>query len=154
MAIYYCMIIPEGYGKINRLYPFNDPYVTYKLTKNDKLQLSKGLNKLCQLLICAGGTELYPSVYGGKKIRSTNDLKLLPSYIDSKNANLMSVHLFSSCPMGEDTNVCVADSYGKVHGHEGLYLSDGSLLPSAPGVNPQGSILALANRNIEYLINK
>ena len=64
----------------------------------------------------------------------------------------MTIHLFSSCPIGERQDRCVANSYGKVFGHEGLFISDGSMLPSAPGVNPQGTIMAFAHRNIEKII--
>lgn len=64
----------------------------------------------------------------------------------------MSVHLFSSCPMGENKSKCAANSYGKVHGHEGLYVNDASLLCTAPGVNPQGSIMAFARRNVAHFL--
>ena len=64
----------------------------------------------------------------------------------------MTIHLFSSCPIGERRDHCVANSFGKVFGYDGLYISDGSILPTAPGVNPQGTIMALAHRNIEKII--
>ena len=41
--------------------------------------------------------------------------------------------------MGEDLNLCAADSFGKVHGHHNLFVNDASLLCTAPGVNPQGT---------------
>jgi choline dehydrogenase-like flavoprotein len=34
-----------------------------------------------------------------------------------------------------------------VHGHQGLYVNDASMLPDSPGVNPQGTVMALARRN-------
>jgi choline dehydrogenase-like flavoprotein len=49
--------------------------------------------------------------------------------------------------MGEDRMRCTADSFGRVHGSEGLFIADASLLCGAPGVNPQGTIMALARRN-------
>ena len=44
------------------------------------------------------------------------------------------------------------DDLGKPHLKDGLYISDGSMLPSAPGVNPQGSIMSLALRNNTRII--
>jgi choline dehydrogenase-like flavoprotein len=49
--------------------------------------------------------------------------------------------------MGEDRTRCVADSYGRVHGVTALRVNDASLLPNAPGINPQGTIMAIAARN-------
>ena len=41
---------------------------------------------------------------------------------------------------------------GSMHLTGSQYISDGSMLPSAPGVNPQGTIMAFAHRNIEKII--
>ncbi len=102
--------------------------------------------------MAAGATKLYPSSRGFAEISSIEDLARLPEKLDLSNSNLMSVHLFSSCPIGENRELCVADSYGKVFEKDHLYLSDGSMLPSAPGVNPQGSIMSLALRNNTRII--
>ena len=154
MAIYYAMIKPEGNGSIKNLPFFKDPLITYKLTKNDKNNLAKGLKKISQLLLSAGATKIYPSIKGAPIIKKINDVNQLPSTINPTITSLMSVHLFSSCPIGERKDICVADSFGKVYDHEGLFISDGSMLPSAPGVNPQGSIMAFAHRNIERIISQ
>jgi choline dehydrogenase-like flavoprotein len=69
-------------------------------------------------------------------------------------SNLMTIHLFSSCPMGENKSKCAADSFGRVHGFKNLFVADASLLCSAPGVNPQGSIMAFARRNALHFLKK
>ena len=152
MAIYYSMIVPEGTGSVKNLPFFKDPLVTYHLKNCDKNNLAQGLKKLCELLISAGASSLYPSIKGGPIIRNLNDINQLPGSIDPSNTSLMTVHLFSSCPIGERKDRCVANSFGKVFGYEGVFIVDGSMLPSAPGVNPQGTIMAFAHRNIEKII--
>ena len=65
--------------------------------------------------------------------------------------NLMTVHLFSSLPMGEDER-CPVDSFGRLKGFTNVIVNDASILPDAPGVNPQGTIMALAARNTERFL--
>jgi len=67
---------------------------------------------------------------------------------------LTTVHAFSSCPVGERTDRCAADSFGKVRRYENLYVNDASILPDSPGVNPQGSVMAFARRNALHLIER
>jgi len=62
---------------------------------------------------------------------------------------LISIHSFSSCPMGEDKKKCAVDSFGKLHGFQNIYVNDASLLPRSPSVNPQGPIMTVALRNME-----
>jgi len=82
-----------------------------------------------------------------------DDLNKLPDALPSGLASLMTIHLFSSCPMGEDRAKCATNSFGRVHGFKNLYVNDASLLCTAPGVNPQGSVMALARRNVMRFLN-
>ncbi len=66
-----------------------------------------------------------------------------------KNLNLMSIHLFGSCSPMNNSSYLIGN--GKISGIRNLVLADGSCLPSAPGVNPQASIMALSRHNaIKY----
>ena len=42
------------------------------------------------------------------------------------------------------------DEFGEICGHRGLYMIDGSAIPSATGLNPSASILAMAERNVRH----
>ncbi|HXF10615.1 MAG TPA: GMC family oxidoreductase, partial [Desulfuromonadaceae bacterium] len=146
MAIYYAMITSEGAGTVRPIPGARDPLVRYALTDNDRSNLADGFQKLGRILFEAGATELYPVLAGGVPLRGNDDLGRLPQIIADGTANLMTIHLFSSCPMGENRERCAADSFGRVYGFNNLFLNDASLLCSAPGVNPQGSIMAIARR--------
>lgn len=148
MSTYYAMICPEGTGRIFSLPLFKDAFIHYKLTPQDYFHLSQGLRSLMHLLREAGAVSLYPSLTQYKEGQELNS-EVIRSF-----ARLMTIHLFSSMPAGENKKICVTDSYGSVHGHRGLYVNDGSILCSAPSVNPQGTIMALAKRNIEYFLKR
>jgi choline dehydrogenase-like flavoprotein len=53
--------------------------------------------------------------------------------------------------MGRDPQSAVADSTGQVFGMPGLWIGDASALPTASGVNPMITIMALALRTARYV---
>jgi cholesterol oxidase len=64
----------------------------------------------------------------------------------------VTVHPLGGCPMSDDPATGVVDDAGKVHGYDGLYVLDGSIVPTAIGVNPSKTIAALAERGVEHLL--
>lgn len=55
-------------------------------------------------------------------------------------------------PLGGAVLDKATDNYGRLHGHPGLYVMDGALIPGNVSVNPFVTITALAERNIEKII--
>ncbi len=51
----------------------------------------------------------------------------------------------STARMGQDPATSVVDLNGAVWGHAGLYVADASLFPTATGVNPMLTIMAIAD---------
>jgi cholesterol oxidase len=64
----------------------------------------------------------------------------------------ITVHPLGGCPMSDDPATGVVDQWGRVHGYHGLYVLDGSIVPTAIGVNPSKTIAALAERGVEHLL--
>ncbi len=151
MAIYYAMIA-GGSGSVRRVPGWRDALVRYALGETDMRDLADGTRKLCEMLFAAGAETLYPTVDGATPLAGIDDVSKVDDPLPQGRTSLMTIHLFSSCPMGEDKRRCVADSFGRVHGHDGLYIADASLLCTAPGVNPQGSIMAFARRNALHFL--
>jgi choline dehydrogenase-like flavoprotein len=154
MANYYAMLAGQGQATVRTLPRFRDPLVRYRLGQQDRRHLAEGLRKLADILFAAGALALYPGLAGAPRLLRRDDLRLLPEMLPNGLARLMTVHLFSSCPMGEEPHKCATDSFGRVHGFDNLFVNDASLLCTAPGVNPQGSIMALARRNVRHFIGQ
>lgn len=55
-------------------------------------------------------------------------------------------HQMGSCRMGADPETSVANGRGELHDVRGVWIGDASAFPTAPGVNPMVSIMALAHR--------
>ena len=60
-------------------------------------------------------------------------------------------HQAGTCRMGSDPRTSVTDPWGRVWGHDGVTVADGSLHVTNGGVNPVLTILALAWRTSEHL---
>jgi len=66
--------------------------------------------------------------------------------IASNRVLLFTAHQMSSCRIGHSPKDSVANPDGQVHGVPGLWVTDASAMPSATGVNPQLSLMALSRR--------
>jgi choline dehydrogenase-like flavoprotein len=59
---------------------------------------------------------------------------------------LNSLHQMGSCRLGEDPGTSVAGTAGQLHGARGVWIADASAFPTAVGVNPMITTMALARR--------
>ena len=64
----------------------------------------------------------------------------------------VTVHPLGGAPMADDPSRGVTDDLGRVHGHRGLVVADGSVVPTALTVNPAKTIAALAERSAAALV--
>lgn len=153
-AIYYASIISDSKGTIRNIPIIDEPLVRFNLSQNDMALMGEGLYRLSKLLFSVGAIELLSPVQGYPLIKKPEDIEIFKKSLPHGVTNITSIHLFSSCPMGEDTRLCATDSFGKIHGYKNIYINDASMLPSPPGVNPQGTIMALALRNITVFLER
>jgi choline dehydrogenase-like flavoprotein len=61
-------------------------------------------------------------------------------------------HPLGGCRMADSAELGVVDDTGAVHGYEGLYCIDGSIIPTSLGVNPSLTISAVTERCAERLV--
>jgi choline dehydrogenase-like flavoprotein len=153
VTVYYAAIRSDGAGRVTAVPGLRAPVVTYHLTEGDMSRLARGLVHLGELLLAAGAFELYPSVAQATVVRHTDELGGWWDAATRSRTNLMTVHLTSTVRMGENRDRTGADSFGRVWGFTNLRVNDASLLPDAPGVNPQAAIMAIASRNCDQFLS-
>jgi choline dehydrogenase-like flavoprotein len=152
IAVYYATTPTEGRGRVLAVPGLRAPLVTYRLTEADMSRLARGLVHLGEVLFAAGAIELYPSVAGAGIAQSLDGMAGWWDRVTRSHTNLMAVHLTSTVRMGDDRERTGTDSFGRVWGHSNLYVNDASLLPDAPGVNPQAAVMTIAARNTDHLL--
>jgi nucleoside-diphosphate-sugar epimerase len=151
-AMFYAATCSASRGSVRVLPGVADGVVVrYRLTDTDRVNISTGLARLGEILFAAGATAVYPSLRAPAVLTSVEQCRtFLQQPIAASVMSLSSMHAFSSCPMGEDRDLCATDSFGKVWDVANLYVNDASLLPDSPGVNPQATVMAVALRNVDH----
>ena len=153
-ATYYVMIRPDGVGSIRALPGLTEPVVGYRLTERDWRRLGQGAKDLASALLAAGALHVVPSIRGHLGWSSRDELDVTPpDNLPRDRAALMSIHLFGSCALGYDPSFHCTDEFGRLYGSDNVVVADGSILPGAPGVNPQATIMAFALYNAEAFLN-
>jgi hypothetical protein len=147
MAVFYVAAVGEGSGVIQNIPGIDQPFIRYNLPPGDLALLGEGLYRLGQMAFAAGAVEIFNPIAGGAPITHPEGLSGMRTGLPADRINVTTIHLFSSCPMGEDRRTCAVDSWGRLHGFDNIWLNDASILPLSPAVNPQGTVLAVARRN-------
>jgi choline dehydrogenase-like flavoprotein len=151
MGIYYVQT-GGGIASVRNLPGFNDPLIRINFSNEDLRTFAEGMKRLAEALFAAGARRIFPSVPGLPILKNVDQLRTLPELFTGGDGSLTSVHVFSSCPMGENAALTATDSYGRVHGTDGLYISDASLLCEPTVVNPQGTVMAVCHRNVMHAL--
>lgn len=64
------------------------------------------------------------------------------------------LHLMGGCAIGVDRRASVVGPDFRLHGHARLYAADSSIFPNAPGINPALTIMALATRAAQTILEE
>ena len=124
------MVSDESRGRVRSL-PRGRAEIRYDLLPQDRARLSRGVELLARLYETAGAAEVHrPSELG-----------------------VMAFHPLGTARAHADPRRGVIDADLGLHGVEGVYVTDASAVPSALGVNPQVTIMALATRAAERILS-
>jgi choline dehydrogenase-like flavoprotein len=103
------------------------------------------IKSMARVLLAAGAQEVVTLHDEPLSIRGEADLAAVDhAPFGALRHTLFSAHQMGGCPMGADPRRSVVTSRGRHHQLANLWIADGSVFPTALGVNPQLSIYAHA----------
>jgi choline dehydrogenase-like flavoprotein len=125
--------------------------IRYWLTEQDVSHIKRALDVLAQIFFAAGARVVHLPVAGFDRVGRDD----LPAFRRARlrpwDLELSAYHPLGTARMGKDPASSVVDPNHQVHDVPGLYVVDGSSVPSPPGVNPQVTIMAMATRAAEKI---
>ena len=149
--------LPENHIELDKN---GEAQIDYKLSQKTIDSLIHSQIQAARIFKAAGCKELVIPCAKKMFFKSAEiDDKELEQFISSQyfipnKTPVASAHLQGGCRMGNDPRTSVTDSWGRVHGHDWLYVADGSLFPKSSHVNPYLTIMALADRVAERIVEK
>ena len=154
MAIFGFMIEDTSRGRI-RLGPSGRPLLTYWLNRHDVARFKRGMEILFRIYLAAGAEVAIPPVVGHEMIRDLDDInRFRRAKIRARHLEMSAYHPLGTARMGSDPRRSVVDSHHETHDVRGLFVVDGSSVPSSIGVNPQLTIMALATRAARFIAER
>ena len=119
------------------------PIVSYNLAKADERRLAIAIEAMARVMLAAGAGEVELGG-GAPQVRSEAELPSAMEKLNVRRLRLAGFHPSGTAAAGSDPSRHPVDPEGRLRGVDGVWVADGSILPSCPGVNPQVSIMALA----------
>jgi hypothetical protein len=151
IATFGLMIQDKSRGSV-RAGPGGTPLIFYDMNGEDLAQMQRGIEILSEVFLRAGAKRVMPMVAGCEEIASEADLDALRKmHLRPGDFEVSAYHPLGTCRMGTDPKRSCVTPDGRAHDVEGLWVADGSVIPSSLGVNPQMTIMALALRTAEAL---
>lgn len=122
-----------------------DVSIQYDLAAADALRVQASIEAAARLQLAAGAREVHTLHAKPIVVRNEADLmNVRRASVSANRVTLFSAHVNGTCRMGTNANSAGCTPEGERFGARGVYVADGSLLPTALGVNPQSTIMALA----------
>ena len=148
-----------------RLDAHGNPRIRYVLSSEDRKTMERGIQETGRVLVAAGARGLITIHTDPVEVRAAGDRFSegeLQQFLEGvqrrslapNRCMLFSAHLMGSCPMGADPRTSAVRPTGELWAAENIFVADASVFPSAPGVNPMITIMAMARRTSRFIIER
>lgn len=147
VATFGLMLVDRKGGRLS--FVRNWPIVDYELTENDVEEIKRALI-FCGKVFFAAGAKCVLLPFTGV----VNEFSTREALINFSKVKVSAKNLYTSGfhPQGTAAMGKVVDENLKLYGCENVFVSDASVLPVSPGVNPQVTIMALSLRLADHMI--
>jgi choline dehydrogenase-like flavoprotein len=134
------------------------PVIDYRLSRYDTAHIRRGMREAARVLLAAGARELFTG-----QTRWVNHRPGTGETVDDfmrrvdaagygpNRMALLTFHQMASCRMGSDPRTSAINGENQTHEVRGLYVADASAFPTASGVNPMLTVMAIAHHAAQVI---
>lgn len=126
--------------------------VRYDLAAGDGRRLLQAVAIMGRVLFAAGADEVLTGIPTAPVVRNLVELDAAVAGASARQLHVAAFHPTGTARMGADPERTPVDQSGRLRGVDGVWVADGSVLPTCPEVNPQVSIMALALGIAEHVV--
>lgn len=119
-----CVVLSEEKDE----YGMPIPHISFSYGDNDNRLIAHAVSKMKEIIQAAGG---------------------IPEFVTDDTA-----HLMGGCRMGNNPKTSVTNSFGQTHDIPNLFICSASLFVTSGGGNPTNTVMALAARTADYIIDQ
>jgi choline dehydrogenase-like flavoprotein len=153
------ILLRDRYGGWVRVDREGNPVVEYHLSRYDRGHLRRAIGAAAEVMEAAGAREIWLPLARAISYRPGARGEGREEWLARVDAAgwganqllLVSFHQMASCRMGASPRSSVVDAEHRVWGIRGLYVADASVFPSASGVNPMLTVMAIAHRAAQMI---
>ncbi|HVO75995.1 MAG TPA: GMC family oxidoreductase [Ignavibacteriaceae bacterium] len=126
--------------------------IEYTPTEKDFRTLLSGLELAGEIMLEAGAESVMPNTFKYYEFKNKDEVRKLHEYIkDPSEITLGTGHPQGGNIIGSSPDKGVVNPEFKVFGFNNLYVCDASVFPTSLGVNPQLTVMALADYASEFV---
>lgn len=127
-----------------RVYGTKRAVIRYDLTRRDASRLVEAIRVMGRILFAAGATEVLTGIPSYPRVRTSEQLDEAVAGADPRQLHVAAFHPVGTAAAGSDPDRHPVDETGGLRGVFGVFVADGSVLPTCPEVNPQVTIMAFS----------
>lgn len=142
------MIKDTSRGRVRKGVHPDIPFLTYSMNRSDFKLFKKAAYQLALMHLEAGADKVtLGSLSGLPSVATREELdKVFAGKLTPRDFAMTAYHPLGTARIAKDKKHGVCDENHQVFGVEGLYVMDGSSVPSSLGANPQVTIMAMATK--------
>lgn len=132
------------------------PVLRYGLSAYDARHLTRGLLEAMKIHHAAGAKTIFAPHNHLEEYQNGGNFETFLERVKSagfapNTAALFSAHQMSTCRIGANSRIGAVSPEGETYEVNNLYVADGSVLPTAAGVNPMLSIMSVAHYIAQHI---